>query len=268
MANDNKLVNLADLKAAFDEVNDKAGVVSVNGQTGAVSITPANIGAHPAKTNLQVTNNSNYTGTTESFAPIAQILDSSGYIRHQMYGGYASDGRLLTFLAVRRPNGTLNETNQISVGFDASGNKIYSVSDPAAFRSAIGATDTKVKGNAESSYRTGNVNLTPANIGAAASIKLDSEDTTPSTIYNKINVLSSANREGALIHIHQAALNVLTNRTDFTGTYSGLIIRATTGISRFMLTGGGSTMICFYATITSSTITPGPVYKYSGTPMT
>lgn len=35
----------------------------------------------------------------------------------------------------------------------------------------ISATDTvtKVKGNAESSYRTGNVNLTPANIGAATS---------------------------------------------------------------------------------------------------
>lgn len=35
----------------------------------------------------------------------------------------------------------------------------------------ISATDTvtKVKGNAESSYRSGNVNLTPANIGAAAS---------------------------------------------------------------------------------------------------
>lgn len=37
---------------------------------------------------------------------------------------------------------------------------------PALETAVAGKTNTKVKGNAESSYRTGNVNLTPANIGA------------------------------------------------------------------------------------------------------
>jgi len=38
----------------------------------------------------------------------------------------------------------------------------------AKIKAAIAATVTGVKGNAESSYRTGQVNLTPANIGAVA----------------------------------------------------------------------------------------------------
>lgn len=50
MANDNKLVNLADLKEAFDDVDSRAGVTGVKGnsessyRTGNVNITAANIG--------------------------------------------------------------------------------------------------------------------------------------------------------------------------------------------------------------------------------
>ena len=136
-----------------------------------------------------------------------------------------------------------------------------------------------VKGSKESSYRSGNVNLTPANIGAlpdtttaedieaAAIIMLSSSDTTPSVIYNKVNVLGYAKRAGALIYIDKAALNVLTNRTDFTTNYSGLITHSATNQYRFMLMNAGINIMCFYANITSSTITTGPIYQYNGTQM-
>ncbi len=137
-----------------------------NYRNGNVNLTPANIGAHPARANLQVTNNTDYAGNTTVSQPVAQILDTSNFIRHQLYGMYNSNGSFYTILAARKPNGSSALANQMSIGFDANGDGAYYISHPAAFRDAIGATNTKVKGAAESSYRSGDVNLTPANIGA------------------------------------------------------------------------------------------------------
>lgn len=114
-------------------------------RTGNVNLTPANIGAHPARSNLQVTNNSSYTGTPTAAVsqPVAQIADTDGFIRHQMYGLYNTDGGFYTYLTARRPNGSSATSNNITIGFNANGDMIYGVSAPAAFRSAIGAKVTQ-----------------------------------------------------------------------------------------------------------------------------
>lgn len=60
-------------------------------------------------------------------------------------------------------------TNGSAITEHANVYSVLSTNDDAisALETAVaGKTNTKVKGNAESSYRTGNVNLTPANIGA------------------------------------------------------------------------------------------------------
>ena len=59
-------------------------------------------------------------------------------------------------------------------------------------------TVTGIKGNAESSYRTGNVNLTPANIGAAAASHTH-------TIANVTNLQSTLDGKAAKSHTHSAS---------------------------------------------------------------
>lgn len=274
MANDNKLVNLADLKAAFDEVNDKAGVTSVNSQTGAVSITPANIGAHPAHSNLQVTSNSSYTGTPANAIaqPVAQILDSSGFIRHQMFGIYNTDESFYVYITTRRPSGSSVDTNNIAIGFDANGDGMYKVSHPEAFRSAIGATNTKVKGVAESSYRTGNVELTPASLGLGnVNNSLVLTAATGTALYTQLNALpiSPTNGAGVTCYINNGALNLLTGKTGISGVLHGVITRVST--TRFRVFGmygdTGYIMYWVFDITSAGAITPMTVYKLQGTTM-
>ena len=81
-------------------------------------------------------------------------------------------------------------------------------------------TLTGVKGNAESSYRTGNVNLTPANLGAAPYINLVNL-TTWAAIYNALSVLANQNVANVFVGPDSAAL--LTNNivdAVLTGTVS------------------------------------------------
>lgn len=339
-------------KAKLDGIAAGAQVTSVNGQTRAVSITPANIGAHPARANLQVTNNSSYTGTPAAAIsqPIVQILDSSGFIRHQMYGLYSTSGSFYTYIAARKPSGSSAVANQIGIGFDANGNGIYSVTYPEAFRSAIGVTPanigafgknsvgtitdanninlygsrlyqanvcanlptnnsgvyyqveffgtcqmayrhsadgidavwarhyindkwypwirldkiTGVKGNAESAYRQGNVNLTPENIGAATSIKLLSNANTPKLIYAELSKIPIY--ETATIHVNTTPFHELTGKT---GAYtSGTVYRGSTNDFWFNLMAlAGNASYGFKATVSSTSITPGTVYAYNGTAM-
>ncbi len=111
---------------------------------GNVNLTPANIGAHPAQTNLVVINDTDYAGDTTASKPVVQIMDTSNFVRHQLYGLYNSSGTFYTCLAARRPNGSSAITNQILLGFDANGNGSYIISYPEAFRSAIGVTPANI----------------------------------------------------------------------------------------------------------------------------
>jgi len=231
-----------------------------------VNLTPANIGAHPAQTDLQVTNNSSYTGTPAAAISksIVQILDSSGFVRHQMFGIYNTSESFYTYIATRRPSGSSVVANQLGVGFDANGNGAYYVSYPLAFRLAIGATNTKVKGDAESSYRTGDVNLTPANIGAATKIKLTNSASSPELIYAELSKIPSG--ETATIYLGAIPFNSLTGKT---GVHTlGTVFR--NGTNRFdfnLMVLGGNASYGFTATVSSTSITPGTVYAYNGTVM-
>lgn len=129
---------------------------------------------------------------------------------------------------------------------------------------AIGATNTKVKGNAESSYRTGNVNLTPANIGATRYINLTA--TTAADIYNALNVLS--NSEAAVIHMSANAFKALTGNKGSINyaLVTGIVFRVTSNAFNFDICKyNGPQRWAFQTTITSSAITPGTVYTYAGT---
>ncbi len=263
-----------------------AGAVSFTDPASAranLKITPANIGA-VAKSGDTMTGNltvKNPTANTNTQISVQTTRNSGAVtIRADQEGGN---------ITILSPNGKTFEIdayndNTIRVySFDDSSPAVYKHVTFNRLTGALSATGgflgnaTNVTGTVAVTHggtgattpaaaRT-NLEITPANIGAAANIMLGSGDTTPSTIYNKVKVLSYANRDGALIHIDQAALNVLTNRTNFTGAYSGLITRSAANTYRFLLTNGGSTMICFYANITSSAITPGNIYRYSGTLM-
>lgn len=84
-----------------------------------------------------------------------------------------TDGTSFTF--TQQDNDTWNANSKDVAGYVAAPtssntNKVWGTdgSGNPSWRDETGAV-TGVKGNAESTYRTGNVNLTPANIGAAAS---------------------------------------------------------------------------------------------------
>ena len=143
MANDNKLVNLADLKEAFDDVNSRAGVTGVKGNAesgyrqGNVNLTPANIGAKPAQTAVA---DPTASGTAVTF------IDSIT----QNANGVITPTKKTVRSASQSESGLMSATDKAKLDGIAAGAQVNSL--------------TGVKGNAESAYRQGNVNLTPANI--------------------------------------------------------------------------------------------------------
>jgi len=116
-------------------------VTSVNNQTGAVSITPANIGAKATQAPIS---SPSASGTAVAFIDsITQNAD-----------GVITPTKKTVRSASQNESGLMSATDKAKLDGIAAGAQVNSL--------------TGVKGNAESSYRTGNVNLTPANIGALA----------------------------------------------------------------------------------------------------
>lgn len=92
-------------------------------------------------------------------------------------------------------------------------------------------TITGVKGNAESSYRTGNVNLTPANIGAVPTSRtvnghaLSSNVTVTASDVGLGNVNNTSDLAKPISTATQTALNAKVNKTDIATTSNlGLVI--------------------------------------------
>lgn len=147
-------------------------------RTGNVNITPANIGAIPT-TGGEVTGaiirktDWDYSGTRTGTvsAPMVQVKDKDGVIRHQVYGVLNAENTAYTFLSVR--DGT--NTNHLALGLDANGNPVYTIASPAAFRSAIDAislsdivlkTGTTSLGTVAASTR-GSTDVTFTSVGTA-----------------------------------------------------------------------------------------------------
>lgn len=148
--NDNKLVTLADLGVAYDELNDNKKNVQM-----AVSDPTA-------------------SGTAVAF------IDS---ISQNAQGVIASTKKTVAD-ATQSAAGLMSANDKTKLDGIASGAQVNSI--------------TGVKGNAESTYRQGNVNLTPENIGAfgasnstnlAMSVSIPANGTTDITIPDKDNYM-------------------------------------------------------------------------------
>ncbi len=153
MAVQNGIMSAAD-KAKLDSLSGGLGGGAVSGvkgdaesvyRTGDVNLTAANIGAAAADHTHSQYAASNHTHTAADVGAAASNHTHSDYA----LSSHSHDA------ATTVTGGFMSKDDKIKLNGIAAGAQVNSV--------------TGVKGNAESSYRTGNVNLTPANIGAAAS---------------------------------------------------------------------------------------------------
>ena len=253
-ANGNASYNIGDTIAFRNTLGASSGVwpIALGGTGGttpsaartALEITPANIGAHPANTTLRVTIDSDYDDGVAANGAVAQLLDNNGFIRHQMYGAHTSSGSMYTYLAVRKPDGTSAISNHIAVGIDSSGNPLYSIPAPAAFRSAL---------------ELGNVNN---------SLVLTA--TTGAALYTQLSALpaSPTNGAGVTCYMSNPSLLLLTGKTGLSGALYGIITRLSS--ARFHVFGlYANTYLMYWSfDITSAgAITPATVYKLQGTAM-
>lgn len=121
---------------------------------------------------------------------------------------------------------------------------------------------TGVKGNAESSYRTGNVNLTPENLEAAASITLYQHDGSRADIWQEIQKIPVA--KVGLIFTTSAGCSILT-RGDLTKWLRGLVVR-TNATNVSIIAMEDSAMYTWSVTgFNTDSYTVGTIIKYTGT---
>lgn len=135
------------------------------------------------------------------------------------------------------------------------------VSSPTASGTAAAFIDT-ISQNAQGVITATKKNVTPASIGAARCLNLDSSDSNSNLIYNELSKIQ--NGETATIYVHGTPFNALTGKTAVT-TF-GTVLRVTTSNFRFnLMTIAGNTSYGFQATVSSTSITHGTVYTYKGT---
>ena len=140
---------------------------------------------------------------------------------------------------------------------------------------------TGVKGNAEDSYRSGNVNLTPSNIGslpdsttaadigAMLNLSITNADVANATsLYNKLSQIPYSTepsvRGAAAGYIGQTPMRTITGIS--TASYGwGYIIRNGVNDFRFFVaTSTGGVCYAFALTASESDYSCGTVYKYTG----
>lgn len=130
-----------------------------------------------------------YTGTYEEYKEkMLELLN----LNLSTLGNEYDDTELRNLI-----NGKMDKVNLARVA--TSGN-YYDLSDRPTIPSVPSSIVNGVKGNNESSYRTGNVNITPSNLGLATVATSGSYDdlrnkpTIPSKVYSAGNFLNSVNR--------------------------------------------------------------------------
>ena len=218
-------------------------------RTGNVNLTPANIGAKATQTAVT---DPTASGTAISF------IDSLT----QNAQGVITPTKKTVRVATQSESGLMSDTDKSKLDGIASGAQVNSI--------------TGVKGSAEGSYRTGNVNLTPANIGAlpdtttaadigaSATFVLTNNYTIAATIYSVLNtmargsvatIVTRADASNAMCGVNYDMYGTIWRnpRSDINNFY--LSMTRTSGIEQY----------CYVLTLTESSMSHGTVYKYTGT---
>ena len=132
-------------------VSGVKGDAETDYRTGNINLTPANIGS---KATQNAVSDPSASGTSVTF------IDSIS----QNAQGVISPTKKTVATASQSADGLMSSADKAKLDGIASGAQVNSV--------------TGVKGNAESSYRTGNINLTPGNIGAISTSDIANNLTT------------------------------------------------------------------------------------------
>ena len=204
---------------------------------GNVNLTPANIGAKATQTAVT---DPTASGTAISF------IDSLT----QNAQGVITPTKKTVREATQALSGLMASTDKAKLDGIASGAQVNSI--------------TGVKGNAESTYRRGNVNLTPANIGASAAFVLTNNYTTAATIYSVLNTM--ARGSVATIVTRTDASNAMCGiGRDMYGTIWRNPASDSNNFYLSMTRTSGIEQYCYVLTLTESSMSHGTVYKYTGT---
>ena len=159
-------------------------------RTGQVNLTPANIGA---KATQSAVSDPTASGTGLTFID-SITQDAQGVI---------TPTKKTVQTATQSADGVMSSTDKAKLDGIAAGAEVNSI--------------TGVKGDAESSYRTGNVNLTPANIGAPANTDLTSIIATGTT-----NATGATITKGTYFYLNgtlvQAKADIASGATFTSGT--------------------------------------------------
>ena len=114
--------------------------------------------------------------------------------------------------------------------------------------SGVGVTG--VKGNAESNYRTGQVNLTPANIGAEAAFT-DGDAIVASVSNDVVTINKKVKQTSGAISVDSSAGDITLAKVAKTGTYSDLSGKPTIGDASLVIKAGGTLKGVFSANATT-----------------
>jgi len=225
------------LNIPLDVASGGTGATNAAGARANLEITPANIGAKPTQTAVA---DPTASGTAVAF------IDSIT----QDANGVITPTKKTVRSASQSEIGLMSATDKAKLDGIAAGAQVNSL--------------TGVKGNAETDYRTGNVNLTSANVGA--SISLTSTDTTAALLYNKLKDLEL--NYPASIRVVNEPMQSLTGKS-ISGGY-GTVVKTGVESGTLVLSFdicyvAGNYRHAFTTRVSQNTITPGAVYRYTGT---
>lgn len=207
----NKLAGIA-AGAQVNSITGVKGNAETSYRTGNINITPANIGA--ATTAVATTSSNGLMSSTDKSKLDGVSANANNYnlptATDTTLGGVKTGSNItntsgtisLTKANVTAALGYTPPTQDTTYGTATqSSNGLMSSTDKTKLdgieTGAQKNTVTGIKGNAESSYRTGNVNLTPANIGAAAANHTHA-------INEVTDLQSTLNGKAAASHVHSA----------------------------------------------------------------
>lgn len=158
--------NIGALSSAFGKGNEASGAYSLaEGRENVASGTCAYAGGQETEATAPCAHAEGYRTVAGSQAAHAQnYCTEAGYWAQTAMGRFNAND---PYNALEIGNGTSDTTRSNALAVDWSGNaliagEVQDMSGNAKY------TKTRVKGNAETAYRAGDVNLTPANIGALA----------------------------------------------------------------------------------------------------